>query len=295
MHLSVACIQMNSGADMAENIGFLQKLVGEAAAKGAQFIATPENSFLMEEGGQRVLYTQENHPGVLAAAELAKKHGVWLLIGSVAISSPNRGEAGRGARVTQSSQTSPHPNPPPIGEGTKAYNRSILFNPQGEITAAYDKIHLFDVDIPGDRSYRESDKMLGGAKLVTAALPQATLGLTICYDVRFPQLYRALAKAGAQLLAVPAAFTKITGEAHWHTLLRARAIENGCFVIAPAQTGNHPAGRQTYGHSLIIDPWGKVLADGGEEAGVVMADIDLGEVAKVRARLPSLEHDRAFS
>jgi len=287
MHLNIACIQMNSAGNMAENIASLTLLVEKAASQGAEFIATPENSFLMEEGGERVLYTQENHPGVLAAVGLAKKHGVWLLVGSVAIA----------------------------GEAGKTYNRSLLFNPSGDITAAYDKIHLFDVDIPGDRSYRESDKMLGGGKLVTAKIvPGAsclvpgkenlgtrhqalgtTLGLTICYDLRFPQLYRALAKAGATILCVPSAFTKITGSAHWHTLLRARAIENTCFVIAPAQTGEHPAGRQTFGHSLIIDPWGNILADGGEEVGVVMAKIDVDEVAKVRARLPSLEHDKAFS
>ena len=180
----------------------------------------------------------------------------------------------------------------------KQYNRSLLLNPAGEIAAQYDKIHLFDVEVGDGQTYRESAKIVPGATLALTTInhqPPTTLGLTICYDLRFPQLYRALAKAGAHILSVPAAFTQVTGEAHWHTLLRARAIENTCFVIAPAQTGTHPGNRKTYGHSLVVSPWGEIIADGGVEEGVVMAEIDLAEVNRVRKRLPSLEHDREFS
>lgn len=254
---------------MAENIAKVERMVAQAAGQGAQLVATPENSFLMEMSGQkRELFTQENHPAIAASAVLAKKHGIWLLIGSVAVDG---------------------------GRDGKSYNRSLLLNPQGELAAQYDKIHLFDVEVGDGQSYRESAKMLHGEALTVAQLPDAKLGMTVCYDVRFPQLYRTLAKAGAQIIAVPAAFTQVTGEAHWHVLLRARAIENGCFVIAPAQTGTHPGNRKTYGHSLVIDPWGKVIADGGVEEGIVMADIDLSEVQKVRSKIPSLEHDRPFN
>ena len=263
---------MTSGADMAANIAALRGFVGDAAAKGAQFLATPENTFLMEApGAPRTLFTQEAHPGVAAAAEMAKQYGVWLLIGSVAIQDS-------GFRMQDSGKT---------------YNRSLLFNPAGEVVAAYDKIHLFDVDIGDGQSYKESAKVMPGGKAVVAPLP-AAIGMTICYDIRFPHLYRALAKAGAEIIAIPAAFTQTTGEAHWHVLNRVRAIENGCFVIAPAQTGTHPGGRKTFGHSLIIDPWGRVLADGGTAPGVVMAELDMAEVAKVRAKLPSLMHDRDY-
>lgn len=269
--MKIALLQLNSGPDIAANVRSIEALVAQAAGQGAELIATPENTFLMESAGMpRQFYRPENHPGVIAAQEWAQHYGVWLLIGSVAIS-------------------------PPRGAPGKCYNRSILINPQGSIAAHYDKIHLFDVEVGDGQSYRESAKILPGEKTVTTALPNAILGLTICYDVRFPQLYRALAKKGATILAVPAAFTQVTGEAHWHVLLRARAIENGCFVIAPAQTGTHADGRKTFGHSLIIDPWGRVLADGGTDVGVVMAEIDLADVTNTRAKLPSLEHDREFS
>jgi predicted amidohydrolase len=290
MTLKIALIQMNSGADMAANIETLRQMVQQAASSGATLIATPENTFLMEApGAERVLFTQENHPGVAAAADLAKQYGVWLLIGSVAVTDDS-------GRMTVDGKT---------------YNRSILFSPDGAMAATYDKIHLFDVEVGDGQSYRESAKIIPGDKIVLSGLglvlskeekqstnhkAQSTkLGLSICYDVRFPHLYRALAKAGADILAVPSAFTQVTGEAHWHVLLRARAIENGCFVIAPAQTGTHPGNRKTYGHSLVVDPWGRVVADGGTEEGVVMAEIDLSEVEKVRARLPSLQHDRPFT
>jgi len=254
--MKIACIQITSGADMAANIEKISIFIAEAAVKGAAFIATPENIFLMDEqGAKRTLYTQNEHPGVIAASKMVKQYGVWLLVGSVAIK---------------------------IDESGKTVNRSILFSPTGEIVATYDKIHLFDVEVGDGQTYRESAKILAGDKVVIAniklsplegeggergrsqqshalrdtplpnTLPQGDrelkLGLSICYDVRFPYLYRALAKAGAQIISVPAAFTQVTGEAHWHVLLRARAIENGCFVIAPAQCGTHAGGRKTYGH-----------------------------------------------
>jgi len=269
MTLRIACLQMTSGDDIAANIKKLHGLVEKAAIGGAQLIASPENTFLMKasDSEKHAHHTQEEHPGVLAAAAMAKQNKCWLLIGSVAVK---------------------------VDESGKALNRSLLFNPGGEIVAHYDKIHLFDVEVGDGQVYKESARIIAGQHGVLGAIGDAKLGMTVCYDVRFPHLYRALAKAGANILAVPAAFTQVTGEAHWHVLLRARAIENSCFVIAPAQTGTHPGNRQTYGHSLIIDPWGKILADGGTQEGVIMADIDLGEVAKVRKRLPSLEHDRPY-
>jgi len=271
MALKTALLQINSGSDMTANIARVGGLVADAAGQGATLIATPENTFMMEApGSERVYYTQDTHPGVSAAIVWAKQYGVWILLGSVACHSGNSAD-------------------------TKTHNRSLLINPQGGIAAVYDKIHLFDVEVGDGQTYRESAKILSGGKAVVAPCADAMLGMTVCYDVRFPQLYRALAKAGANILAVPAAFTAVTGEAHWHVLLRARAIENGCFVIAPAQTGTHPGNRKTFGHSLVIDPWGRVLADGGTEEGIVMADIDLGEVKSVRAGLPSLEHDRDFT
>jgi predicted amidohydrolase len=268
--MKIALLQLNSTADMQENIRTIGDMVARAAAGGAEFIATPENSFLMEASSKdRILYTQDKHPGILAAKGWAKQYGIWLLIGSAAVI-PEPGAA-------------------------KCYNRSLLISPEGEVVTHYDKIHLFDVDVPGDRAYRESDRILGANKLAIASALGANFGLSICYDVRFPQLYRALAKAGASVLFVPAAFTAVTGEAHWHVLLRARAIENGCFVVAPAQTGTHAEDRKTYGHSLVVDPWGTVLADGGTGTGIITCEIDLAEVEKVRARIPSLMHDREFS
>lgn len=269
--MKLALLQLNTGSDIAANIASVEKLVAAAASGKPDLIATPENTFFMEASGEeRPLFTQENHPGILAARGWAKQYGIWILLGSVHCHGGDKNDR-------------------------RTYNREILIDPHGDITATYDKIHLFDVDIPGDRAYRESDRILGGSQLVIARAGEVTLGLSICYDVRFPHLYRNLAKQGAQILTVPSAFTQVTGEAHWHTLLRARAIENGCFVIAPAQTGTHAEKRKTYGHSLVVDPWGKVLADGGTEAGIVTAEIDLFEVEKIRARIPSLSHDKEFS
>jgi len=283
--MKTALIQLTSGADIAANIAKIETLVKQAAGHGAELVALPENVFYMRADSSAVAlakvegqaaapkYTQEKHPGVKAAAQMAKRHSVWLLAGSVAVKDSGFG----------------------IQDSGKVFNRSILFNPEGGVAAQYDKIHLFDVDVGDGQTYKESARILPGGRAVVADLPWCKLGMTICYDLRFPQLCRALAKAGAEILAVPSAFTQTTGEAHWHVLLRARAIENGCFVIAPAQTGTHPGGRKTYGHSLIVDPWGKILADGGTEEGVVTAELDLDLVKKIRAKLPSLEHDREFS
>ncbi|MGE0754481.1 MAG: carbon-nitrogen hydrolase family protein [Alphaproteobacteria bacterium] len=272
--LKIACIQMNSGNDMAANIKDFEQMLAEAAGQGAVLAATPENTFLMDslnsEGTapNNPKYRQQEHPGIKAALQATKKNGIWLLLGGVAVLPEN-------------------------DDGTnKTYNRSLLIDPEGSIAAGYNKIHLFDVDVGDGQAYVESARYLAGDKPVVAKLGDVTLGMSICYDVRFPYLYRQMAQQGAQLLAVPAAFIEYTGKAHWHVLLRARAIENGCFVIAPAQCGAHPGDRRTFGHSLIINPWGEVLADGCSEPGVVMADIDMDEVKKVRAKIPSLMHCR---
>lgn len=270
--LAVACVQMNSQSDIALNIKAAEGGVAEAAEKGAQFIALPENAFYMREqgGGEKVpRYREEEHPGVQAAREWAYRYGVGVLIGSVAVVED---------------------------EADLPFNRSILIAQDGSVSARYDKIHLFDVELPGGEVYAESSRVRGGKVSALADTPWGYMGLSICYDLRFPHLYRALAKAGARMLAIPAAFTETTGKAHWHVLTRARAIENGCFVIAPAQGGLHPGGRRTYGHSLIIGPWGEVLAEGSPDApGVIMAELDLSRVDAVRAQVPSLRHDREFS
>jgi predicted amidohydrolase len=264
-----ACVQLRSSDDVAENIRVTSELIREACAKGADFIATPENTTLMAPDGGAKLeknFSEEADPALPAFRQLAEELGAWLLIGSLAI------------KVSD----------------TKTTNRSFLIDPKGRITARYDKIHLFDVDLPSGETYRESNTVAGGARAVTTELPWGTIGLSICYDVRFPKLYRALAQKGAFLLTVPSAFTETTGKAHWHVLLRARAIENGAFVMAPAQGGTHANGRQTYGHSLIIAPWGEILAEAGTEPGVILADIDPAAVTNARSRVPSLRHDRDF-
>lgn len=267
--ISVACLQLCSAADTAANGRQIAEFSRAAAAQGAQLIALPENAYLMEQPGQeRTLYAEADHPGVLHAVALARELGVWLLVGSIAIRTDDSG---------------------------KTVNRGLLITPDGDIAARYDKIHLFDVELSSGEIYAESSRFLPGAQAVLADMGGISLGLTICYDVRFPQLYRTLAQAGAQILAVPAAFTATTGEAHWHTLLRARAIENGCFVVAPAQTGTHPGGRKTFGHALIIDPWGRVLADAGTEPGFALATLELPLAQTVRSRLPSLSHDRPYT
>ena len=264
-----ACVQLRSSDDVADNVRTASEFIREAKAKGAQFIATPENTTLMAPDGGAKLersFSEDKDPALPQFRALAEELGIWLLIGSLAI------------KVSD----------------TKTANRSFLLDPKGRVAARYDKIHLFDVDLPSGEKYRESNTVAGGGTAVTADLPWGRVGLTICYDLRFPQLYRALAKSGAFALTVPSAFTETTGKAHWHTLLRARAIENGAFVIAPAQGGTHANGRKTFGHSLIIAPWGEILAEAGTDPGVILADIDPAASADARARIPNLQHDKDF-
>lgn len=265
-----ACIQLRSSDDIAANIAETVRMVREAAARGAQFIATPENTTLMApDGGAKLAqsFDEAHDPALPVFSDLAKELKVWLLIGSLAI------------KVSD----------------TKTANRSFLFAPNGAIAARYSKIHLFDVALASGEVYRESNTVAGGDEAVVANTDFGPVGLSICYDLRFPQLYRRLAQTGAFLFTVPSAFTVPTGEAHWHVLLRARAIENGAFVIAPAQGGTHANGRKTYGHSLIVAPWGEVLAEAGTEPGVILAEIDPARSALARARVPNLQHDRMFA
>lgn len=267
--IRVACVQMRSGVDLAANIAAATRLIREAAGQGAQLIATPEMTTLLDRKPGAVWEkstTEEADPGLRAFRALAAELKVTLLIGSIAIRA----------------------------EGGKCANRSFLIGPDGEIVATYDKIHMFDVQLNAGNIYRESDSFAAGGDAVIATLPAGKLGMTVCYDVRFPDLFRTLAVGGAKIIAVPAAFTRITGEAHWHILLRSRAIETGCFVIAPAQGGKHQDGRETFGHSLIIDPWGKILAEGGVDPGVIMATLDLAQVDEARGKIPSLAHVRPF-
>jgi predicted amidohydrolase len=264
-------VQITAGEDPAANLPVTLGLIREAAARGADFILTPEvtNIVSMNRKHQaEVLYHEEDDPSLNAFRDEAKALGKWLLIGSLAIKTHD-------------------------SDGRFA-NRSFLITPDGDVAAYYDKIHMFDVEIDATETYRESSGYRPGRRAVLAETPFARIGMTICYDMRFAQLYRRLAKAGAQILTVPAAFSPVTGAAHWESLLRARAIETGCYVFAPAQCGNHGGKRRTHGHSLAVSPWGEVLADGGTEPGVIMVDFDLGEVDKARRRVPSLTHDREF-
>jgi predicted amidohydrolase len=264
-------VQMCSGRDVDRNLADAAALVREAAAQGAQYIQTPEITTLMEMERARLFAAvrpDEGNPAVAYLSALARELRVWLHIGSMAVL---------------------------LGNG-KIANRSFLFTPEGEIEARFDKIHMFDVTLPGGESYRESKNYQAGDVAVLAGLPWGTLGLTVCYDLRFPHLYRALAQAGADFLAIPSAFTRKTGEAHWHTLIRARAIETGCFVFAAAQAGRHESGRDTYGHSLVVSPWGDILAEAdGVHPSVIVADVKSSEVEEARGRIPSLQHDRPFT
>jgi len=265
-----AAVQMRSGRFVASNIDAAEKLIREAARAGAKYVLTPEMTNILERDRAALLAAispEESDPALARFRALAKELGIYLHAGSFAIK---------------------------LGAEQVA-NRGFLIGPDGGIIARYDKIHMFDVDLANGESWRESRIYRPGEMAVVADLPDARLGMSICYDVRFPQLYRALAKAGATLLAVPAAFTKQTGEAHWHVLLRSRAIETGAFVIAAAQGGHHEDGRDTYGHSMIIDPWGKVIAEAGTEPGIVVADIDIEASRAARGRIPALKHDRAFA
>jgi predicted amidohydrolase len=264
-----ALVQMRSGRTVAANVAAASDLVREAARAGAVYVQTPEVTTLMDLDRTALFAGAESEAGNTALAAfraLAAELGVWLHVGSMA-----------------------------VAVGDRLANRAYVIGPDGAIAARYDKIHLFDVALANGETYRESDNFRAGAEAVTVDLPWGRLGLSICYDLRFPALYQAHAAAGAVFLAIPAAFTRPTGEAHWHTLVRARAIETQCFVFAAAQGGRHEHGRETYGHSLIVSPWGQMLAEGGTEPGLIVADIDTAELAAVRGRIPCLTHGRPFT
>jgi predicted amidohydrolase len=264
-----ACIQTNSGPEIEPNLELIEPMIREARAKGAQLITLPENVSLMICGRDRLfarVRAEAEHPAVKFFSRMAKETDSWILAGSIAVNSGS----------------------------DRLANRSYLFKPDGSVAAYYDKIHMFDADLSDTESYRESANYRGGDRAVVADTPWGKVGLTICYDLRFPHLHRALAKAGASIITVPAAFTVPTGKLHWHVLLRARAIETGCFVIAPAQCGMHDSGRTTYGHSLIIAPNGEIIAEAGEEPQIIMAELDMGKVTAARKWLPSLKHDCEF-
>lgn len=265
--MKTALIQLCSGRDMARNIADAADLIREAVRQGAQFVATPEMTNILETDRDRLrglVRPEGEDASVRAFADLAHELRLWLLAGSFALKGP----------------------------GPKLLNRSLLFSPEGQVVARYDKVHLFDVDLPDGQKLRESAAYEAGHPAPVVPLPSATLGLTICYDVRFPQLYRKLAQAGAEVLTVPSAFTKITGAAHWHVLLRARAIETASFVLAPAQGGLHECGRETFGMSLAVSPWGDVIAEGGQEPAVIMTEIDRSQVREARRRIPVLAPDK---
>ena len=265
-----ACVQFCAGRSVERNMETVRGLVRDAAAGGAELVLTPEMTGAIEMDGKVLMANacaEADDPGLAALAGMAAEHGVWLSVGSLVIKL----------------------------QDDRLANRSFLISPSGEVVARCDKIHMFDVALPNGETYRESSRYAPGDRAVCADLPWGRIGLSVCYDLRFPALYRKLAQAGAAFLNVPSAFTRPTGEAHWHVLLRARAIETGCFVFAAAQDGVHEAGRKTYGHSLIVNPWGEVLADAGTGEGVVFADIDPAEVAKARGRIPALDHDRGFT
>ena len=272
-----ACVQFTAGPDPEPNLRTVSDLVRRARDIGADLIMTPEASNFIESARRRreKARREADDPFLAGMRSVARETGAWLLIGSLVIDPTGEPDAAEGE--------------------TRLANRSFLVDPGGSIVARYDKIHMFDIDLPGGESYRESNAYRPGGGTVVAEIPWGRLGMSICYDVRFPHLYRALAHAGADFLTVPSVFTVPTGTAHWNVLLRARAIENGCFVFAPSQWGEHTAGRRSYGHSLIIDPWGEVLADAGEDVGFVSAPIEVARIAEVRNMVPSLQHDRRFT
>jgi len=279
---TAACIQFAAGPDPEPNLREVSALVRRARDSGAELILTPEASNFIESGRRRrdKARREAEDPFLAAMRELARETAAWLSLGSLVIDPA--GEPGAEEPGDEKNEA-------------RLANRSFLIDAEGAIVARYDKIHMFDIDLPGGESYRESNAYRPGGRTVTADLPWGRLGLSVCYDVRFPHLYRALAQAGAEFLIVPSVFTVPTGSAHWHVLLRARAIENGCFVLAAAQSGTHVGGRKSYGHSLIVAPWGEVLADGGEGSGIITAAIDPARVAEARGMVPSLAHDRAFT
>jgi len=273
--MRTALLQLTSSDDPAQNLASVQSLLHEAAAAGAGFALTPEVTNCVSTSRAHqidVLRAEADDTTLAGLRDTAAKLGIWLLIGSLAVKS----------------------DPPE----DRFANRSFLIGPDGDICARYDKIHMFDVDVSETETYRESSGYAPGSSAVVAQTPFGALGLSICYDIRFPYLYRALAQAGAQILTVPSAFSSVTGAAHWEALLRARAIETGAWVLAPAQTGTHPTStgksRATYGHSMAVSPWGEVIADSGSQPGLTFVDLDLDAVAKARARIPSLTHTRKF-
>ena len=265
----IGLVQMRSGLDPQANLAAALAFVEEAAGAGADYVLTPEMTNIMEVKRERLFATianEELDPTLAALREAARRLAIYVHIGSLAV------------------KASPD----------KAANRSFLIDRRGDVVARYDKIHMFDVDLANGESYRESRNYRPGDLAVVTDLPWGRLGVTICYDLRFPALYRALAEAGASFFSIPSAFTRQTGEAHWHVLMRARAIENGSFVFAAAQGGKHENGRETFGHSLVVDPWGRILAEGGTEPGVILADIDPAQISAARSRIPSLHHGRRF-
>ncbi len=266
---NVALIQNCAGSEVEANIAETLAMSREAADRGAALVCLPENFSALSSEGPRLTmaaFAEPAHPALPRFSELAREHEIWVLLGSLPIAAASG----------------------------KTRNRSYLLGPDGTVLQRYDKIHLFDVELAGGEHYRESATVEPGSRAVIAELPWGRLGMTICYDLRFPHLYRTLAQAGADFLAVPAAFTKTSGEAHWHALNRARAIENGSYVFAPCQCGEHAGGGWTYGHSLVVDPWGRVLADGGEDPGIVLCEVDPARVAEARSMIPSLRHDRPY-
>ncbi|SFD29069.1 Predicted amidohydrolase [Bosea sp. CRIB-10] len=266
---TAACVQMRSTRDPQRNRDDAVRLIREAAAAGAQFVQTPEVTNLCERDTKRLRETSQSegeHEVLAGLRQVARETKVWLQIGSLSVRA-----------------------------GEKIANRAYMIDPEGEIAARYDKIHLFDVDLPNGETWRESNTFSGGDRAMLVETPWGLVGMSICYDVRFPYLYRAEAEAGAFMLTAPACFTRQTGEAHWQVLQRARAIENGAFMVSAAQGGLHEDGRESYGHSIIVDPWGRVLAEAGNEPGLIMAQIDLALVADARQRIPTLRHTRSFA
>jgi deaminated glutathione amidase len=265
----LACLQLNSGNDLQANLAALNTLAQEAAANGAEFVLTPEYALMMDGSGRVMRERALASDGAPALAELqalARDLKVWLLAGSLTVRTDEE----------------------------RIANRSYLISAGGEVAASYDKIHMFDATLPDGKVIRESSAYRPGNRAVVAETPWGKLGMTVCYDLRFPGLFRTLAQAGAEFISVPSSFQRQTGKAHWHPLLTARAIENECFIIAPAMCGDHPGNRQTFGHSLVIDPWGGILAEGSDAPGIIYADIDPARVAKIRGMIPSLEHDREY-
>jgi deaminated glutathione amidase len=267
----IALFQMTSGIDPAKNAAALVQAISDSASAGAKMVFTPEMSGLLDRNGKRAassIFSEADDPVLEAVCVAAKKNGIWVALGSLAIS--------------------------PDGDGERYANRSYLIDDQGQVRARYDKIHLFDIDLPTGESWRESNRYRAGEGAVVVQTPIGDIGLSICYDVRFPTLYQGLSESGAQILSVPAAFTVPTGKAHWHILLRARAIENAAWVIAAAQVGDHEDGRSTYGHSLVVSPWGEVVLDMGKGQGLGFADVDVDKVERARQQIPVIKHRRTI-